>query len=338
MTLSSSNRVRLWSCLVLLTTAVCCGAQPPDLADDSSGLVRIATWNIERFDAMFDQIRQPPRTRDRYEMFDDEEDKLEVQLVFDLERFDPDIVVIQECCDQAMLERFNKVWLDGRYDYIKVFKSNTPGQWVAVMAKPGYEAVELRQYADEVDPVDDAGLRRTKARSYGGGNPLFPRGPGFVKFKTPAGSHLWVGSTHIKSKGGNSYAMTKWRARQIQRLREICFELAEDTPWVYLGGDFNDTFGMDRLEERLGIDAIAGMLDEHDGRNMVSPTHQLKQRKPELATYHAKLKPFDPSFFDHVFLTSALNERLDRARVINQPIAYPASDHLPVVVTVDLRP
>jgi len=324
--------------VMLLVAATCCRAQQPADPPADDRPIRIVTWNIERMDAMFDQVRQPDRTRDRYELWDDEEDKLEVQLVLDMKTVDPDILVIQESCDQEMLERFNEKWLEGRYAYVKAFKSNSPGQWVAVMAKPGFEALEVRQYADEVDPVDDSRLRWVKNNSYGGGNPLFPRGPGFVKFKTPAGKTLWVGSTHIKSKGRNSKSATLWRARQIERLREICGELAKDTPMVYLGGDFNDNFGLDDLEKRVDRDAVAVMLQGEGPEKMLSPTRRLELQDDDLVTYHSKLKPFDPVLIDHVFLTPALDKHLTDARIIDAPIAYPASDHLPVVITLNLAP
>lgn len=328
--------------LVLLSITLGCAAQAPpaDNADAAADTdtrrvegIRIATWNIEHFNMFFDQLQMPVRSRERQELWDDEEDLLEIKLTLNMPSFDPDILVIQEAASQANLEHFNREWMGGKYAFVKAFKTNSPGQHVAIMVKGGFEVLEVREYADEVDPENDHYLARTK-RSYGGGNPLFPRGPGFVRLRTPDGRTLWVGSTHIKSKGGDGPAIARWRVRQIQRFRGIVASLQDDTDRVVIAGDFNDTFGRDAVERKIGDDAIATMIEGRGKGRLFSPTHELAKNNPDLATYHGLLKPYDPVFIDHIFVTPAVHKQVKLTRVIDAPIAHVASDHLPVMLIV----
>ena len=105
--------------------------------------VVVATWNIEQMMMMFDQELMPERSRDKTEYFRDEEDLYEVARTMDLPRLNADIIVIQEGPTQAMLELFNKQWLKGKYEYVKVFTSNTEGQYLGVMAKAGFKSIFL---------------------------------------------------------------------------------------------------------------------------------------------------------------------------------------------------
>ncbi len=320
--------------LIRNLSAVCllCLIVAPAWAERPDGTVRIATWNIENMNMYFDQTRLPYRSQEKQEVWDDEEDLVEIKLAIEQAHFDPDILVLQEAADQASLDEFNDKWLDGRFAYVKVFKSNSAGQWVAIMVKPGFEVLEVREFADEIDPVNDSALRSSKR--YYGGNVLFPRGPGFVKIRTPGGKVLWVGTTHIKSKYGNSQAVTRWRVRMIHQMRTIAGQLRADADLVAVLGDFNDSFGKDRDEEAVGADAIAGMLSGSGRERLLSPTKDLADADANLATYHALLKPGGPSFIDHVFVSPAMHEALVETVIIDDPIAYVASDHLPVMITI----
>lgn len=331
------------ACVMVLAAVVLwppAGAEAEARAEPNA-VVRIATYNIEHFMRMFDQQLMPARSRDRGELFRDEEDLYEVAATIKLPHFDADIIGIQEGCTQEMLEHFNKEWLGGRYAFVRIFAGNTPGQTIGMLAKPGFEVLAVREdYHKRRDPVRDRSILRDKA-FYGldEDNGLFCRGPAFVQFKTPTGQTLWVGVTHVKSKYGNNEAVTKWRIREMQMNRKIVGELLEDDPDGYLVmmGDFNDPFGMDRYEKAVGTDAVAVMLAGEGREKLLSPSAELARRKPDLATYHCKIKPPKyRSFIDHVFCSPALAERVTATSVIDDPIAVVASDHLPVMITVDL--
>ncbi len=118
-------------------------ARDDELPPTGEGVVRIATYNVEHMNKMFDQHLLPERSRERTEMWRDEEDQYEVAQVLKL--MDADIVGLQECCGREMLEAFNERWLGGMYEFVHVFPSNTEGQWLGMLAKPGFKPVEVRE-------------------------------------------------------------------------------------------------------------------------------------------------------------------------------------------------
>lgn len=325
--------------LAIATVVTCTPAETNAPAGNSTETLRVATYNIEHFNRMFDQTRMPYRSRELTELFRDEEDQYEVARTMKLADFDADIIAIQECCDQEMLEYFNKECLDGRYAYVKVFRGNVPGQYLGMLAKPGFEALDVREYFDVVDPVDDPRIRRTKERAgLAEKNLLFSRGPAFVKFRTPGGSTMWVGCTHVKSKSGNSEAVTEWRIRELRKTRDICEKLISgDTDKLVLLGDFNDDFGKDRHEQTVGTDAVAVMLDGEGKTKLTALTLPLVQKDKTLATYHCEIKPPTyRSFIDHVFVSASLAKDAKKTWVVDDPIAAVASDHYPVVAEFEL--
>lgn len=297
--------------------------------------VRIATWNVEHFMKMFDQLQLPERSRNQTEQFRDEEDLFEVSQVLKLGELNADILCIQEGPRQDMLELFNRRWMDGEYEFVRQFEGNRPGQWLGILARHGFECLEIREYADMEDPVKDPKVMGTKEHEgISRGNLLFPRGPVFVKFRTPGGTKIWVGCTHVKSKYNNSEAVTRWRIREMEGTRRIAGELAvaTDTGFVAVLGDFNDDFGMDYHERKIGQDAVGVMISGKGDEMLASITKPMALANPQLATYHCMIKPPKyRSFIDHIFVTPALYGYYTHATVITEPIAYVASDHLPVV-------
>lgn len=323
------------SVLVLTALVLIVWGIAPSLAAGED--VRIATYNVEHFMRLFDQELMPERSRNDTELFRDDEDLYEIAQVMLKPELDADILVIQECCREDVLRRFNEQRLNGLYEYVHVFPTNVDGQWLGVMAKPGFEILEIREdFRNEVDSVNDPRIAGMKDRAgLGERNLLFSRGPGFVKLRTPGGAEFWVGCTHVKSKYGNSEAVTEWRIRELRRTRDICHELASDGTPVILLGDFNDDFGMDRHEREAGMDAITCMLEEADNKSLVCVTRPLSL-VPDAATYHCELKPrIYRSFIDHAFATPDLAEKVTSTHVVDSTLAAVASDHYPVVV--DLR-
>lgn len=316
---------------------------PPDRSSATARIeqVRLATYNVEHFMRMFDQVRMPQRSRNRTELFRDEEDLYEVARTITLKHFDPDVLVLQECCNQKMLEMFNQRWLKGKYTFVRVFAGNTDGQWLGVLVKPGFKVLEVQdRYYRQQDPVNDPAVRQAKEKAkLAEGNLLFPRGPVFLKVRTPGGNLLWVGNTHLKSKYGNDEAVTRWRIRQMQCIRRICGQLLErnETKNLVVMGDFNDDLGKDEHERKSGADAVAVMVKGKGFEQLASPTFTLVQADPALATYHCRIKPIKyRSFLDHVFLSPKLSNYVKATFLIRDPIAVAASDHYPVITVLEL--
>ncbi len=316
-------------------------AEPEPTAPKGGRELRVATYNVEHFMRMFDQALMPERSRDRTEYFRDDEDLYEVARTMRLDALRADVIAIQECCSQEMLERFNRERLDGAYEFVKVFPSNVDGQYLGMLARAGLRVLEMREhYHLEPDPVDDPAIRGIKERAgLAEKNLLFSRGPAFVKFRAEGGPTFWVGVTHVKSKYGDSEAVAKWRIREVRRTRDICLELLadSDTDLLLMCGDFNDDFGMDRNEKQAGADAVGAMLEPKGSVRLTCLTRPLAQKDPRLATYHCELKPPKyRSFIDHIFASRAAARIVERKYVVDDAIAAVASDHYPVVAVLRL--
>lgn len=310
---------------ILCITLLGSSPAPAPAQDDAPDRLRIATYNIENMMMLFDQHRMPERSRNRTELFRDEEDLFEIAAVMALSDMDADIICIQEGCDEAMLALFNERWLRGRYEMVRAFRGNTDGQFLGMLARPGLEVLAVREFYEDLDPHSATGDDGDEPAR------LFNRGPAFVKFRDEAGREFWVGTVHLKSKWNDSPSGARWRVRMMARLRDICHELAADTDMVAVAGDFNDSFGQDRIEREIGTDAITHMLTPVDGRSLHSVTRELAARDPALGTWHAAIKPSTPSFIDHVFMTREMAAHVTDVWVVQAPIALVASDHLPVV-------
>ncbi len=288
--------------------------------------IRIATYNIEHFSRMFDQEKLPKSNRNRTEYFRDEEDLYEVARTIKLKEFDPDILCVQECCDQEMLELFNRKWLENKYEFVKVFPGNTENMYLGILAKKGIVPMATKdQYYLERDPASNS-------------KTLFSRGPVFVKFQTPKGNRFWVGTTHIKSKYRNSKRATQRRIKQITRIRAICEELLADgeTDKLVILGDFNDDLGLDEYEKELGQDAISIMNKGKGKEKLVSLNNRINGAIDKISTYHCEIEPPKyRSILDYIFASPTMASYEKNTRIIDNPIAAVASNHYPVVATFE---
>jgi endonuclease/exonuclease/phosphatase family metal-dependent hydrolase len=304
-----------------------------------SETLRVATYNIEHFMRMFDQQKMPERSRNMTEFYSDEEDAYEVAAVIKSQDFDADIIAIQECCDQEMLELFVKKWLGGEYEYAKVSYGNTDGQYLGFIVRKSWRVKDFREYIDIKDPVSDNSLRSFKDRE---GHEffdfLFSRGPAFVLVESPGGTSFWVGCTHVKSKYGNNEAVTRWRLREIDKTRQICSELLAEgkTDKLVILGDFNDTIGMDKYENIVGADVVLRMTGGRGAEELKILTRKLSDSGK--ASYHCEFKPrYYRGFLDHVFASPAMAECFESAVMVESPVAAVASDHYPVVCEFDFE-
>lgn len=305
----------------LLSTG-CMAAQGPIVASEK---IVVATWNIEHFMALFDQEQMPERSRNMTEYYRDGEDLYEIARTMKLPTMNADIVLIQEGPTQAMLDLFNQKWLKEKYAFVKVFKSNTEGQYLGMLARAGFKPLEIQEYTEDKNPYN--------------GKLLFSRGPGFVLFETPGGKKIWVGTTHTKSKSGNSKGVTQWRIRELIRTREICGQLLAGgrAEGVLIGGDFNDDFGLDSYEKSLGQDAVEEMIKGSGPEKLICLDESIWKADPQAATYHCQIKPPKyRSFLDHFFANPALAEQAKEVYIVDDPIAAVASDHFPVVAVFEL--
>jgi endonuclease/exonuclease/phosphatase family metal-dependent hydrolase len=297
-------------------------------------IVTIATYNVEHFHDSFDApamrawATTQPNAEELKEIVSeekrqDDEDNWEVAQVISDSDFNPDILVLQECCGQKELDHFNKRWLRDMFETVIVLPSNTTReQHLGIMLKKGFKVIERRdQYHLEPDP-------ETNAR----GGRLFARGPAFCLVETPGGYRFWVGTTHQKSKADNSVEVAKWRNREAVRTHEIIKELEKSGPTdVILLGDMNDEIGFQEFEKEGGGDTIANMIGAPENGLILATQPLADAGKISFGGYW---NPRNRSLVDHVIITKSLANQVESIGVFNAPLARVASDHYPVFVKI----
>jgi endonuclease/exonuclease/phosphatase family metal-dependent hydrolase len=294
----------------------------------------VATYNVENwrehFQAKALATTQPaldPNLLRRLQKEDDE-DNWEVATVFRDPAFNPDILVFQEGPSQQQLEEFNQRWLEGAYETVLVFPSNSGrGQTIGIMLKPGFKVLERRdQYYLEPDTVPNPRGER-----------LFARGPAFALVQTPGGYKLWVGTNHQKSKSGNNVDVTRWRNREAARTNEIIHDLSRSsgTDDVLFLGDMNDELHYQEFEQEAGGDTMALLAGTGD-RRLIVATEKLSETGA--ITFGGYWDNRRRSFIDHVLATPSMKDQLADPAVITSGLAPAASDHYPVIIRVKSDP
>jgi endonuclease/exonuclease/phosphatase family metal-dependent hydrolase len=339
--------------LLLATTLTACSSKPKTppppspnpqsaLRNPQSPTLSLATYNIEHFDAHFAGFHLEKRAATRpadpemKDLIDDikrwnNENQWEIAQVFLDPAFSPDIVTIQEGCEQSDLEFFNKRWLNSAYATVIVFPSNTTrGQTVGMMLKPGFEILDRR---DQYYKEPDTGGSNTR------GDRLFARGPAFVLVKAPTGYTFWVGVTHQKSKSGNNLEVTQWRNRESKRTHEIMKDLHATTGHpVILLGDINDALGQDQFEKdpTSGGDAVE-LLAGPDDDDFSLATRPLADKNEN--SFHGYYNTRYRELIDHAVVSADLAKRVQHVEVFkSNPFTQVASDHYPVLVKIDASP
>lgn len=311
--------------------------QPSTAAETPT--IRLATYNVEHFNDAFRGFHmeraaatQPASSEAAdliaYVKRANNEKQWEIAQVLLDPDFSPDVLAVEEGPEQSDLDFFNKKWLDGMYQTVIVFPTNsTAHQTVCLLLKPGFKVLERKdQYYKEPDPGRNAR-----------GAALFARGPAFLLVQAPTGYTFWVGATHQKSKAGNSLDVTQWRNREARRTHEIVREL-EHSHDVILLGDMNDSVGADDYERdpASGGDAMATLVGPSaDG--FVLATKPLADKGAN--SFHGYYNTKYRELIDHAVVTPEMAPRLKTVAVFRaNPFTLVASDHYPVLVTIDASP
>jgi endonuclease/exonuclease/phosphatase family metal-dependent hydrolase len=291
--------------------------------------ITCATYNIENFHTHFlpSQLATRPSNekpdadtmREIRSLAD--EDLWEISQVILDPGFNPDIMVIEECCDQNELEKFNHQWLKDAYATVIVFPGNSERhQSVAMMLKKDFKVVEKKdQYYLEKDTAQNER-----------GDRLFARGPGFCLVETPSGYRFWVGVTHQKSKSGNNVEITQWRNREAKRTHQIMLELQKQGPAdVMLMGDMNDEFGYQEFELEGGGDVIANLVGPKEDGIILATKPLIDSGE---ISYGGYWRPEHRSLIDQILLTPSMKDRIGEVKVFKGQFTPVASDHYPVYI------
>jgi endonuclease/exonuclease/phosphatase family metal-dependent hydrolase len=313
------------------------GGKPAD-PKPADGSVRIVTYNIEnwRYSFLAHKVwpsSQPSWSEDLVDLVarerrEDDEENWEVARTILHDGVKPDILVIQEACEQRDLNYFNTQFLRGYFDTVHIFPSNSNrGQNIGILMRPGFKVLEYREdYKDIPDKNDD--------------NPetdkLFARGPGFAKVEAPNGARFWVGTNHAKSKSGNSVEATRWRNAEARMTNKIISELRKAGPnKVVFLGDLNDEIGLQEFEKEAGGSAIE-LLAGSGADALKIVTRPLSDEGK--ISFHGGRSTRYKSFIDHAVLTPEAEKHLKRVSVFTGDLADVASDHYPVVLEFQFDP
>jgi endonuclease/exonuclease/phosphatase family metal-dependent hydrolase len=302
--------------------------------------ITVATYNVEHFADHFEahRLSTQPIARDEQtkplvdalRKSNDENNWEVAQVILD-PKFSPDVLVIEEGCDQGDLDYFNKRWLNEAYEAVVVFKTNTDRhQNLCMLLKKGFKIVERKDdYYKENDTIPNSR-----------GNKLFARGPAFAVVQTPSGYKFWVGVTHQKSKAGSDDPQvakdsTEWRNREAIRTHQIMLDLAKQGPAdVMLLGDMNDDLGVDQVETSAGGDTIANLVGPPaDG--FILATKPLADAKQNSfgGYWNTKFR----SLIDHIVITPSMKDRVEDVQIFKEGLAPVASDHYPVYAKVKTK-
>lgn len=300
--------------------------------------VRIVSYNVENWRENFQaaKLKKMAATQPSWpqefldlinrELKEDDIENWEVARTLQNADVDPDILLIQEGCNQTDLNQFNSRFLKGEYDYIHVFPSNTQrDQHLGIMVKKGFKVLELREDYLNIDKPEGIVTR---------GDKLFARGPGFVQIESPGGHRFWVGTNHQKSKalsdGETDVECAKWRLTEAQTTNKIINDLKKEGPAaVYFAGDMNDELGEQEFEAEAGgsaIEAIGG-----SGANalniLTKPLHD-----QGVISYTGYRSTRHRSLIDHAFSTDEGMKFVEKVYVFQGDLAEVSSDHLPLVI------
>ena len=314
-------------------------APPATLPPRDESRVRVATWNVENWHENFEAFRRKgERPSDpaaqkalQQEGFQNDEDNWEVAQVLRDPAFNPDILVIQEGPLQAELEQFNTQWMGGAYETVHVFAGNGTledegrAQTVAILARPGFKVVEVREDYHKMPDEGDLNPRSDF---------LFARGPAFVLIEAPGGVRFWVGTTHQKSKSGNDAAVTRWRNAEAAATHQIMRGLRKAGPQqVILMGDMNDELHVQPYEVEGGGDVMATLAGPPENGFLLATRELADSGQLSFMGYW---RDTYRSLIDHVVISEETAPLVQQVAVYDSPLARVASDHLPVYV--DLKP
>lgn len=344
----------LFTCVLAISLSIATAARAEE--------IKVASYNIEWFNNHFmaHRLQSDPigksetgkEVMNELRKKNDEDNWETAQVILD-PKFLPDILAIEEGCDQSDLDFFNHRWLNDAYETVIQFNSNSGHhQNLDLLMKKGFKILERKdKYYLEPDPI---GNER--------GERLFARGPVFIKVKSPGGYVFWFGLTHMKSKGvftGGSDASdpsnpsatpttkispaelkqkridaAKWRAREAARTHEIMKELVAQGPKdLILVGDMNDSVGLDDIEPEGGGDSIA-ILAGPPADGFYLATKPLHDKK--INSFGGYYRDRYRELIDHVIVSPSMKGKIKDVEVFHNDFTAVSSDHFPVLV--ELKP
>ncbi|MDP2083795.1 MAG: endonuclease/exonuclease/phosphatase family protein [Gemmobacter sp.] len=336
--------------------------------------MRIATWNVEWFTALFDDDNIPiedDTPSARYEVT--KRDQL-VGIGIVLAAMDADAVLIVEAPDEgrrrstvAALEGFAATCGLRTRKVLIGFPSHTE-QEIALLYDPDVMMVAHDPRATVEAPRFDGRLEIALTEDSGPETALFSKPPLEVAVHPLVGAPFRLIGVHAKSKAPHGargavqvrrIGLENRRKQLAQCLwlrRRVEDHLRAGDRLVVLG-DLNDGPGLDSFEGpfgRSGVEVVMGMggppaLQLHDPHALAALRHPLSGGHSTARFYHAEERRYFPALLDYILVSPDLAAQAPRWHIwhpFDDPVCWStpelrqalldASDHFPV--TLDFAP
>lgn len=332
--------------------------------------MRIATYNVEWFNALFDNDGV---------LFDDDSwsgrwDVTKAQQTAGLgavfSALDADAVMIIEAPDTSpyrdtckALEHFAKRFGLRAHKAVTGFTNDTQ-QEIALLFDPDAVSAVHDPKEDSVAPLFNTEFRMDVDTDAHPDPIRWSKPPLEIALTTPSGPVRLIG-VHAKSKaphGARNDAEAtrisiqnrrKQLAQCIWLRKRVAQHLADGDDLIVLG-DFNDGPGLDEYEKLFGRSGIEIVLGEGSSERMFDPHAQMVLGRkfgaaPSTARFKRRGGPYLQALLDYVMVSPGLRDRSAKWQIwhpFDHPACYEnlalrdalliASDHFPVVLDIDL--
>jgi endonuclease/exonuclease/phosphatase family metal-dependent hydrolase len=281
----------------LAVLLVACVPRPPALAASAPATVRVATWNVKNF---FD-AHDDPRKDDEVVSEAEVARKVE-QLATVLRELDADVVLLQEVENVALLNRLALAAAPLQYGAWLREGGDPRGIDVALLAKS-----RMLRYESHLKDLDSRG------------NPLWSRDLVEAHLEV-GGRHVIVLGSHLKSK--RISRSDDRRREQAERMRAVADGVRARFPsaLVVVAGDLNDdpdSWSLAPLLEDGAWEDVGARLPAESAWTWSSRSTR--------------------SRIDYVIVPDAQAARVRSVLVWSSPAVMQASDHRPVVATIELK-
>ncbi|MEM9019452.1 MAG: endonuclease/exonuclease/phosphatase family protein [Planctomycetota bacterium] len=282
--------------------------------------VTVMSYNLENAFDVFDD----PYTGD--ESTDAKRSDEMVAIAKAIASADPDIVVVQELENQAMLEGLVRTFLsDAGYDYIACDRGND-GRGINLGIISRYPIRSITSYRHRTLTHPDAPDRTWR----------FSRDAMQITLDVN-GQRLDVINVHLKSNSsspGDENSKLRRTAEAIM-VKSIIREMTDERPdaYVLLMGDINSNLE-ERPEQPRPWPATAHLrAPESDGSQLLHDAHDALSFDERITIPGRGRYP--GAVFDYIYASSALHQNLiaEKSIIVNDPDLVSGSDHYPVVAT-----
>lgn len=296
--------------LALCATLVACGeygnaSTTTGTAKPPAQSVKIVNWNVHNF------VNDVLDSNVLAEEIDTNWLTHKTDIARVLRELDPDIVMLQEIENGAVLEALNAE-LDDAFPFLVLYQGNDPrGINIALLSK--IEVVLAKTHRSE------------KFKKIGD-----PQGPAYRYARDCVEVHIKVGErpvvllgVHYKAKENDN---PDKRLAEAQHTRAIADQLAEEDPEraIVILGDFNDTPGSSPYDWTLGNDPSRY---RNAADHVQAPLRWTFNYKGQL------------ELVDQQMANSVLYEMLDpnTVEILHTDAVETASDHAPIVATYEIQ-